>query len=452
MAAPYAQHKVLWQEGMFLSPQHFQQADRFHQGQLAQVLHAVAGFAYGIQHLEVDRQALAAGDLGLLVGDGVFPDGTPFRFSDPNELPPARPIAEHLGPNDSRIAVYLALPSTPPGAVACSPDGRHDGRLTRFQTRSAHVIDDTQGGRERQIPLAAPNLRVLFGDEPRDGHTSFRIAELVRSGAGGFALAEDCVPPCLRIGAYPALLASVRHIAEILVGRSTELALQRRARTHGLIEFSVSEAASFIALHTLNGHLPTLLHITNVGHQHPEQVFLQLATLAAQLMTLADDGHPKDLPTYRHDEPMTCFSAIEARLRALLQVVTPQRYIPIPLSAVTDRVHAGTIPENALDGAKIYLGVHSGMAAERALREIPLKTKVASAGRIAALTTQAMPGIRLIYLAVPPPEIPVQAGGTYFELDQSAPEWAIVAKTRSLAIYLPPEFADARAEFLAVKE
>ena len=184
MAAPYAQHKVLWQEGMFLSPQHFQQADRFHQGQLAQVLHAVAGFAYGIQHLDVDRQALAAGDLGLLAGDGVFPDGTPFRFSDPNELPPARPIAEHLGPNDSRIAVYLALPSTPPGAVACSPDGRHDGRLTRFQTRSATVIDDTQGGRERQIPLAAPNLRVLFGDEPRDGHPRQAVIPIDQLGDG----------------------------------------------------------------------------------------------------------------------------------------------------------------------------------------------------------------------------------------------------------------------------
>lgn len=451
MAAQHSPHQVHWHEGMFLSPQHFQQADRAHQVHLAQVLRAVSGFAYGVQHLEIDAQALAAGDIALLSGDGIFPDGTPFCFVDPNELPLSRPIAEHLGANDSRIAVYLALPTTPPGAVACAPDGRHDGRLTRYRIRRATVIDDAPGGREREIPLAAPNLRLLFGDEPREGHAALRIAELERSGAGGFVISSDCVPPCLRIGAYPALLASVRRIAEILVGRSTELALQRRARTHGLVEFSVSEAAAFIALHTLNGHLPTLLHLIHSGHQHPEQVFLQLATLAAQLMTLADDGHPKDLPRYLHDEPMACFTAIEARLRALLQVVTPQRYIPIALSPVSDRVQAGTIPENALEDAKLYLGVHSGMPAERAMREIPLKTKVASAGRIAALTTQAMPGIRLIYLSVPPPEIPVQPGGTYFKLDLTTAEWAIVAKTRSLAIYLPPEFADARAEFLAVK-
>lgn len=446
-----ATHKVLWHEGMFLAPQHFQQADRFHQERLAQVLRAVSGHAHGVLRLEIDRQALAGGDIALTAGEGVFADGTPFGFADPNELPPARPIADHLRDGAATLAVYLALPLTPPGAVACAPEGSHEGRRTRFRMRTATVVDDTPGGRQREVALASPNLRLLFGDESRDGHTCLRIAEVVRAGSGGFALAEDRVPPCLRVGAYPALLGTVRRIAEILVGRSTELALQRRSRTQGMVEFSVSEAAAFLTLHTLHGHLPGLLHILHSGHQHPEQVFLSLAALAAQLMTLADEGHPKDLPRYQHDDPAACFAAIEARLRSLLEAVTPQRYVPVPLSSVSDRVHAGTIPEGALDGARIYLAVVCGLPAERALREIPQKTKVASSGRIAALTTQALPGIRLVYLAVPPQEIPAQPGGTYFELDRTSTEWAIAEKTRSLAIYLPPELVDARAEFLAVK-
>jgi type VI secretion system protein ImpJ len=445
-------HKVLWQEGMFLTPQHFQQADRYHQEQLSQVTRALSGHAHGVLHLDFDLQALAAGDVALTAGEGIFPDGTPFRFADPNELPPARPAAEHIADGEQRTAVWLGLPLTPPGAVACAPDGRHEGRHTRFRNRTASAIDDTPGGRAREIGLAAPNLRLLFGDESRDGHTCLRLAEIVRTGSGAFALAEDHVPPCLRLGAYPALLAVVRRITEILVGRSTELALSRRSRTQGMVEFSVSEAAAFLTLHTLNGSLPGLLHVLHTGHQHPEQVFLALATLAAQLMTLTDDGHPKDLPRYQHEDPAASFSALEARLRALLEVVTPQRYVPVLLSAVSDRVHAGTIPEGALDGARMYLAVVSNLPAERAMRDIPTKTKVASSGRIAALTTQAMPGIRLIYLAVPPPEIPAQPGGTYFELDRASPEWAIAQKTRSLAIYLPPDLIDARAEFLAVKE
>lgn len=445
-------HQVNWHEGMFLGPQHFQQADRFHHGQLAQVLRAFAGNAHGVVRCAIDSHALAGGDLALTVGEGVFPDGTPFRFSDPNELPPARAIATHVTANENRLEVWLALPLTPPGAVACAADGRHEGRHTRFRSGSAVVIDASAGGRERELALAIPNLRLLFGDESRDGHTALRVATVVRSGAGGFALADDHVPPCLRLGAYPALTASVRRITEILVGRSTELALARRSRSHGMVEFSVSEAAAFLTLHTFNSHLPTLLHILASGHQHPEGVFLQLATLAAQLMTLTDEGHPRDLPGYRHDEPLVCFSALEQRLRELLSVVTPQRYIPIPLQTLSERIHGGTLPEHALDGARLYLAVVSNLPAERALRDIPLKTKVASHGRLAALTTQALPGIRLTYLAVPPPEIPAQPGGTYFELDRTSAEWAIAVQTRSLAIYVPPELSDARAEFLAVKE
>jgi len=86
------------------------------------------------------------------------------------------------------------------------------------------------------------------------------------------------------------------------------------------------------------------------------------------------------------------------------------------------------------------------------LREIPMKAKIGSGGRIPQLIAQALPGIRPVYLGVPPAEIPVQPGGTYFQLELTGTEWDHVRKTRSLAIYLPPEFADVRAEFLAVKE
>jgi type VI secretion system protein ImpJ len=445
-------HPVLWHEGMLLTPQHFQQADRWHQAQLAQTVRAWIGDRHGILRLSLDHQALAAGEIALLQGEGIFPDGTPFSALAADDLPASRAIAEHLPDGEARVAIYLALPVAPAHGTASAADGRHDGRHTRYRTRAAVVLDSGAGGREREIALAVPNLRLLFGDEVRDGHTCLHIAELVRSGAGGFALADDRVPPCLRIGAYPALLDRVRRVTEMVIGRSTELALQRRARTQGMVEFSVSEAASFLTLHTLNGHLPGLLHLVQRGEAHPETVFLQLATLAGELLTLADEGHPQDLPRYQHDEPVACFSALEERLRGLLQVITPQRYQPIPLQAVSERVHAGTLPEAILEGARIYLAVVCNLPAERALREIPQKTKVASAGRIAALTTQALPGVRLIYLAVPPAEIPVQPGGTYFELDRASAEWAIAQKTRSVALYLPPELSDARAEFLAVQE
>ena len=445
-------HKILWHEGMFLSPQHFQHAERHADRRLAQVVRALSPHSWGLSQLTIDRRALAAGEFALLAAEGIMPDGLAFSLLAADELPASRPVAPHLDTRRDRCGMHLAVPSHRPGGLASSDNGEIDGRHTRFRRRIAELADENPGGNPRQLALAAVNLRVLFDGEPLDGHTTLKIAEVVRNAAGGYEIADDCVPPVLTLAAAPNLIACVRRMAEILVGRSSEMAQQRRSRTHGLVEFSVSEIATFLMLHTINGQIPPLLHALARPQVHPETVFLQLASLAGHLCTFSDAGHPKDVPDYLHEQPMASFKALEARLRGLLQTVIPTRYTPIPLTAQSERVQSGTIPEQVLEGARIYLAVHTTMPADRVLREVPLKAKVASAGRIAAITAQAMPGIRLTYLSVPPSEIPTQPGGTYFELDPTSPEWAAAIKTRSLAIYLPPEFSEARTEFLAVKE
>lgn len=444
-------HKVLWHEGMFLTPQHFQQADRWTEAQIGQVARTLRPLAWGIATLTIDRRALAGGDLALLACEAILPDGLALSALDPDQLPPSRPLAAKLEGRRDRIGVLLAAPARRPGGVAVSDEGEHDGRPTRYRRRFAELADDNAGAAARRLALAVPNLRILFDDEPHDGLVCLRIAEVVRAPDGGFALAEDHVPPCLQLGAAPALLGCVRRIGEILVGRATELAQQRRSRTQGLVEFSVSEIAAYLMLLTVNGAIPGVLEALARPQTHPADVYARLAALAGQLCTFADDGHAKDVPPYRHEEPMASFRALETRLRALLTTAMPTRYVPIPLERQSDRVQAGPIPEAVVDGARYFLAVHSALPAERVLREIPHKAKVGSGGRIGTLIAQAMPGIRLAYLAVPPAEIPTQPGGTYFELDQASPEWAQAAKTRSLAIYLPPEFAEARSEFLAVK-
>jgi type VI secretion system protein ImpJ len=57
------QSRVMWSEGMFLLPQHFQYQDEFHQHQLAQATLRNTPFHWGVQLLEVDEEALATGSL-----------------------------------------------------------------------------------------------------------------------------------------------------------------------------------------------------------------------------------------------------------------------------------------------------------------------------------------------------------------------------------------------------
>ena len=53
--------KVIWTEGMFLVPQHFQQWDRYHEGLLQGRLSTLQALGSGACDLEIDGNALIAG-------------------------------------------------------------------------------------------------------------------------------------------------------------------------------------------------------------------------------------------------------------------------------------------------------------------------------------------------------------------------------------------------------
>ena len=62
--------KVLWGEGLLLRPQHFQRQDQYHEHCLHKGIKAVHPYAWGVERLQVDREALANNVLRILDGLG----------------------------------------------------------------------------------------------------------------------------------------------------------------------------------------------------------------------------------------------------------------------------------------------------------------------------------------------------------------------------------------------
>ena len=79
-------NKIIWSEGMFLQPQHFQQHDRYLEKLLQGRTGPLLGYSWGFVHFELEGAALALGKIELAAARGVFPDGTPFDLS---AMPPA---------------------------------------------------------------------------------------------------------------------------------------------------------------------------------------------------------------------------------------------------------------------------------------------------------------------------------------------------------------------------
>ena len=67
--------RVVWSEGMFMNPQHLQQADLYHESLLSARLGAMTPYDWGVVEMDVDDKALAAGQFQLLRFFGILPDG-----------------------------------------------------------------------------------------------------------------------------------------------------------------------------------------------------------------------------------------------------------------------------------------------------------------------------------------------------------------------------------------
>ncbi|MBI4565366.1 MAG: type VI secretion system baseplate subunit TssK [Planctomycetes bacterium] len=445
--------KVLWSEGMFLVPQHFQQWDRYFENLIHQRTRALQPLGWGVSSLQIREEALVGGEFSVARCSAILPDGLLVDVPDLDEAPAARPVGPHFESKKDRLGVYLGIPVAKPGTALCAADGSASDRPTRYQKRLVTVNDANTGAGEREITAARKSLRILFEGEAQDDYTTLKIAELIRTATGAFALGEGYVPPCLYVSASPHLQTILRRILEILSSKSSELSKQRRQRSQGLVEFTMSEAANFWFLHTVNAYIPALMHYFNRSQVHPEAVYLELARLAGELYTFAGEGHPKDVPAYAHEDPASTFIGLEETIRKLMETVIPTRCVPIALEKTRESLYTGRVPdEQMLEKAQFYIAVMAGVPEEKIVREVPLKAKVSSLDRVPQLITQALRGMPVKHLATLPAEIPAQPGRTYFHLQKMGEHWDAVRASRTMSIFIPPEFTGLKLELMAVKE
>jgi len=73
-------NRVVWQEGMFLRAQHFQQQDRWLEMMVRARTAALRPHPWGVVEMMIDRDLLTTGRFALSSAVGVFEDGTPFAI------------------------------------------------------------------------------------------------------------------------------------------------------------------------------------------------------------------------------------------------------------------------------------------------------------------------------------------------------------------------------------
>lgn len=435
-----APNRLVWSEGMFMSPHHFQQLDRYHEDLLSARLNSLLPFAWGIVDIRISSAALAAGQFQLEEFAAIMPDGTPVAFAQgQQEAPQARQVEAHFLPTQQTLDVYLAIPKAREGVENFA------GTSSRY-AMDERSISDTMGiAKPIQVCFAKRNTAIVFGGESREGCDTIKVAILVRDSHGGLSLCEPFVPSCLRIGASEFIVSGLRRTLALMVSKQRDLAEMRRRADGGKIQFAASDVTEFLQLNTLNTFIPVLNHMAETADISPRELYVTLIQLAGQLGTFTEQANPSALPKFTYTDLRQTFEPLFARLIGLIRTAVRERFVTIPLEKSQDGVLSASLDERLL-GATFVLAVRSEQPSQTVGEQVPRLAKLAASSQIHAIVRSAMPGVPLQLTHRPPSEIPVSSGMVYFLVATHDRYWQSVIHERTLAIYLSPPYDPSSTE------
>lgn len=442
--------KLLWGEGLFLRPQHFQRQDAYHEWRLAQTARMLHPYAWGVRHLKLDADALQASVLRVLELQVVFPDGELYSAPGEDELPP--PVSLESLPSASTETVFhLAIaPLRSVGSNFATEQENADSGVRYFQ-RNEEAPDWYTDAVEAEVAVLRKCARLVAEHEPRDHLVSLPALRLRRTATGGFEVDGRFMPPCVTLQSSPALNLMLRRLLDVLQAKVDALYGFHREPSKNIIEFRSGDVASFWLLHTASSSFASLSHLLRHPGLHPERLFQNLLELAGALMTFSKGYTLADLPTYEHANPGPAFARLDHIIRELLETVISTRYFSIALSETKPSFHLGRLDSEQLTpSTNLYLGVGAAMPPAELVESVPMRFKLGAPDDVDKLVLSAMPGVRLVHAPQVPAAIPVRPGSYYFTLEPRGALYERMLQAQAISIYVPQGWSELKLELIAV--
>ncbi|KAB2921581.1 MAG: type VI secretion system baseplate subunit TssK [Candidatus Contendobacter sp.] len=445
--------KVVWSEGMFLQPQHFQQQDRYTEALVRQSCDSLRPYGWGVAHLTLDREALALGRVAITAARGLLSDGTPFNI--PDHDPPPTPL--EIGADVRNTRVMLALPLRRVG-MADVERGDQTDTVARYRAVAGEVRDNNvdTANNSAFIEVGEPRLRLFLDTRDFGEYTAIGVTRVLEKRPDQRVILDpDYLPPCLDCRGAPALAGFVTEVLGLLHQRGDALA--DRVAGAGTARGASLDIAQFLRLQVVNRFEPLFAHLAAMRSLHPEDFYQVALQLAGEMATFTDKikRRPPVFPAYDHDDLQKTFGPLMTELRrslsleevdAAIQIPIEERQYGIRVAIITDRERP------LLTKATFILAVRADMATDLLRARFPTQVKIGPVERIAQFVNHHLPGIGVNALPVAPREIPYRADFIYFRLDRSSEFWKQILNSGGFAFHVGGEFPGMEMMFWAIKE
>jgi type VI secretion system protein ImpJ len=444
-------NRVVWSEGLFLRPQHFQQQERHLERYIEGRSRELRAHSWGLTELELERDLLAIGKFGLRRAAGVFPDGTPFSMPDDDPLP--APLEMTGGAPASQLRdqkVFLAIPLRKESARESDRREQVDG-IVRYRSKDFEARDITaDSNATATLEVAALRSRLMLASEPHEDFACIPLAHIQECRADRLiTLDERFMPTVLNIQQAPRLATFLTELQGLLHQRGEALAARTVASGRG----GAAEIADFLMLQTVNRYEGLVDHFVASRLIHPEDFYRLCLEIAGDLATLTTSSRRLGkLPGYQHEDLRAGYDPLMAALRASLSVVLEQNAVAIALEKKRFNISVGIVNDKTLfETSAFVLAARADVPAENVRKGMPAQATIASVETIAKLVNDHLPGVPLQPLSVAPRQIPFHAGFAYFELDRGSPRFRELKSGGGIAIHVPDSFPGLVMELWAIR-
>lgn len=427
---------------MFLSPQHFQQQERYIEGFAREYIAQLSPQSYGLTHLELDRSMLNNGKVLVRRAKGIFPDGTPFILRESLVL--------DVPKNTNDKKVYLSLPVMRSGTVDVGEKSRF-----RFRTVEHDVFDTSRENRDSmKLELGVLNIDLKIEGEELQDHTLLALIDIVEHKSDGtLVINQAFIPQCLHFGVSHYLTDCVSDIYAKVQYRAR--AISTRLEEDANNKSFQASMRDHLWLQLLGQWMPILEQWQHVPNVLTKNLYLDCLSMAGQMQGL-EGKMPKSFPAWDQNELYRIFSHVFSELQIYLREVQIDNVTILNWDMqlfASRRLLRTVVKDRSLyHQGRFVIAVSSSIGLSRLSEEFPKAIKLSGNSEIAGLVRNALSGVTLRHLPHAPSELKSRHDAAYFEVDTTSEFWqSMIKKEEPIALHVDEKIEDINIEFYVIR-
>ncbi|WP_324172463.1 type VI secretion system baseplate subunit TssK [Sulfurimonas sp.] len=439
------QHRVVWKEGLFIRPQHFQQSDRYFTDELMIRTKELSSNAWGFFDIDIDTHHLTSGKIVINSASGVMPDGTLFYISSKVDS-----LRLDIKIEDASKEFYLALPIT-----MHNSDEVHfkeqTNRLTRLIAENIDNVPNSNAGEMSETSLlsARYNFKLLLEEEINEGYVNMKIGNIGDVSVSGIvSLDETYIATYLHLHASDTLLSKINELVSTLSYRAEKL-------SEKLSDSNVqaTELGDYLMLQLLNKTKSRLHYYLTQDRIHPSELFLELTSLVGELAVfMKKEKRIIEEFVYDHEYQGESFNKVITELNDMLSMVLEQNSISLPVEKQKYGIYTSKVAEKSMINSSSFVFAVKADIEEDQLKKLLLSNlKMGSIETIRDLVNYHLGGFKLKPLATAPRQIPYKVNYIYFKVELEQEDKEKLVRSGGFAFHLSGELPNVEYTLWAIR-